>query len=84
MWKSGSKIGLKSQRAWQYLHDSENINMDWENIGENIIKELGSVHVIMKESSIVCGLMQNIQNLEVKMKQAKLQWLQDPIQIHII
>jgi len=58
--------------------------MDWENTGENIIKELGSVHVIMKESSIVCGLMKNIQNLEVKMKQAKLQWLQDPSQIHII
>lgn len=42
------------------LHDSGDINMAWENIVENVIEELDCVYVIMKESSIDCGLMKNI------------------------
>jgi hypothetical protein len=47
-------------------------------------KELGSVYVIMKESSIVPWFDAKYSKLVDKMKQAKLQWLQDPSQIHII
>ena len=35
-------------------------NMAWGNIGENVIEELESLYVIMKESSIDRGLMKNV------------------------
>jgi hypothetical protein len=73
----------KRLAALENLHDSGDINMAWENVVENIIYKLGTVsHYEGKQHSPWFDA--KYSKFVGEMKQAKLHWLQDLSQIHII
>lgn len=65
------------------LRDSGDINTTWENIEENVKEVLNRAYA-MNKCSTNHGLINKCSKCVDKMKQAELQWLQDPSQIQII